>query len=227
MNEYQDKWGRYHDKPCHMGEPSSNNGWIYSAYADVLGKDLKRNILTVCFQGCVRKENPLKIDRSPNRMFPPISKDEIVGMVHFRLVYRVWLKESHWNFCNLPEYEQKPLSFKVIIKALIAAWKIRKEHRNHFWQNQILAIYPLAFRLMPWDVFYVKRYFNKKAAWHEALAFALNYLFVLMGSNNSIRNLTWLQCKDLGFERLAKWLNQKKSFMEYFGENHPFNKENI
>ena len=56
MNTYTDKYGRYHDKPTDGVNPSSNNGWIYTAYAKYLAPRIvdKHEILK-CYIDCRRK----------------------------------------------------------------------------------------------------------------------------------------------------------------------------
>lgn len=226
LSKYQDKWTRWHDRKLRLdGEPSSNNGWIYTAYASYLvPRSVNPELLEICYKKCVRDLAPIKVDRSPYKSQPPLSKDEVIGLVHLKLLKPESLKASHWNFCSLPEYDQSKylLTIKTLLKAVKALWKIRKEHRNYVWQNQVTAAYPLAFRLMPWDTYYVNKYFNRKVKWYETLAFGINYLFVLLGNDDSIRNLTWLQLRDLGHNFLARLLKPKKSFRKYFGIGHPF-----
>lgn len=75
LNKYQDIWGRYHDKVAN-GEIVSNNGWIYTAYANKFGLNFKTAKLKECLNACDRSRYDLiVIDRSPNDPEPPLSKD--------------------------------------------------------------------------------------------------------------------------------------------------------
>jgi len=223
MNNYQDKWTRWHDKPCNNGEPRSNNGWIYSAYSKYLAPnttDLYKRL--ECYNECNTKYVPLKIDRNPGDKFPPLSKDEVIGMVSLGLLTRHELEASHWNFCNL-EYTPEKLTFSSIYKAAKALFKIRKEDRNYVWQNNVTEAYPLAFWLAPHDQYYVTRFYGYKATILQTIAFYLNILSVLTGKNKSVKMLLWLQLEDLEHP-LAKKMPKNKWVKDYFGEEHPFTK---
>ena len=96
MSTYWDSYGRLHHKPCINGVPSSNNGWMYTAYADkLLTIDLDRNGLIECFNKCIIKDardNRSFVIRSPGKDLPPMSRDEILGMAALGL-----LKPTHLN----------------------------------------------------------------------------------------------------------------------------------
>lgn len=85
MNNYFDKWKRVHDKPCIGEEPKSNNGWIYTAYLKKIGYQVDLMSLSTCFRQC-KQINPetgeLYLVRSPYKDYPPMSRDEILGMVY-------------------------------------------------------------------------------------------------------------------------------------------------
>jgi len=104
MSAYWDSYGRLHHKLCINGVPSSNNGWVYTAYADkLLTIDLDRNGLIECFNKCIIKDardNRSFLIRSPGKDLPPMSRDEILGMAALGL-----LKPTHlngWNFSPYP-----------------------------------------------------------------------------------------------------------------------------
>lgn len=227
---YQDKWTRWHDRPCENEEPRSNNGWIYTAYAAHLMKgknafDFK--MLQKCYSGCNRTifSSNMKIDRSPGQIHPPISKDEIIGLSSLGMLNVQSLINSHWNFCNLDEYEKEPLTIKKAWIAVKSLWKIRKEHRNHLWQNQMTETYCLAFRLMPWDTYYIKKDWGFETSIFEWFCFYLNFVVAMLNGSKSSRMLMWLRLKDLGGHKLLlKILNEKKAVETYFGKEHDFYK---
>lgn len=222
MNQYQDKWTRYHDKPCTDGKPSSNNGWVYTAYSKYLVKDpYNLNSIVKCYLACRVAEYPLRINRSPSKILPPMSKDEIIGLASLGLVSCADLAWNHWNFCNLREYNHKPLTLSRFLIAVKALWEIRKEHRNYVWEEKITEAYPLAFRLAPWDTYYIRKMDNVKVSIFETICFYLNFFAVLLGSNKSTKMLEWLKVKDLDHP-LKKLINQDRIVRAYFGEYHPF-----
>jgi len=55
MNNYFDKFGRLHHKPCINGEPAGNNGWIYSAYFHKAKGNLNYILLKKRFRNCVKQ----------------------------------------------------------------------------------------------------------------------------------------------------------------------------
>lgn len=220
-NNYQDKFSRWHHKPVRDGSPSSNNGWIYSAYANkVFPQSLEKTKLKHCYEACLRLTNPLVIDRSPSQKNPPVSKDEIIGLVSLGLLDYEYLEDSHFNFCFDEFYFNRKLTLTDTLKAIKALYKIRKEHRNYVWQEEIREAYPLAFKLMPWDIYYVKKMFNKKVSLFETITFYLNFLFVAFKGSKSIKMLTYLQVSEVA-PFLAKFMNKKKLYNKYFGPMHP------
>ncbi len=218
---YQDIYTRYHDRPTINGEVVSNNSWIYSAYAKYLvddqGDDDKR---VRCAADCTRSLVPLKVDRSPNDPTPPFSMDEVIGMVSLQLMFSTNLELSHWNFCNL-EYEPKKLTLSSIYKAVKALWKIRKEHRNYVWENNITEAYALAFYLSPADQYYVRKFNGKSTSMLQKVAFYLNAISVLTKGDKSTKMLLWIKCEDLKHP-LLRFIPKKKYVRAYFNKDHPF-----
>jgi hypothetical protein len=141
MNRYVDKWGRYHDKPVINGVPSSNNGWIYTAYAAKGGLEIDKLPLAMCFRKCklIDESLPknLRLIRSPAKELPPISRDEILGMAALG-----FLKEDHLNGWNFSPY---PIPKFSLIKFVKQLFEIRNKHRNYLWQNNMNQVYRLAF----------------------------------------------------------------------------------
>ena len=218
---YLDKYSRYHDKPCKNGEPSSNNGWIYTAYAKHLAKDTSSyEQQQICFNECLRSEVPLKVDRSPNDSTPPLSKDEVIGLVSLGFLTAGDLQDSHWNFCNL-EYEPKKLTIRSIYKAAKILYSIREEHRNYVWQNEVTDAYPLAFYLPPEDQYYVNKYNNQKVSITQFIIFYINTLIVLTKGGKSARMMLWLKLTDMK-HWLLKYVPKEEYVRAYFEEEHPF-----
>ena len=221
---YQDKDTYWHDRECIDGKPRSNNRNIYTAYSKYLTEksdhimDSKRKL---AFEKCVKSYSPLKINRLPGKEEPPMSKDEVIGMVSLGYLEIEDLEKSHWNFCNFDDYQPEKLSVINVLRALIKLFQIRKEHRNYFWQNRIKEVYCLTFLLPLWDIYYVKKFNNKKVSKLETVVFYLNALMVIYKGNKSSRMLLWLQLKDMN-HFLSKVVPEKKWINNYFEEGHPF-----
>lgn len=140
MNNYFDIWDRLHHKPCINGEPSSNNGWIYTAYhykLQEIPKYMQSLSLTAVGNECAEKllRHPLKF--KPLEQQVPISRDEILG-----LAYLGYLKPRHlkdWNFSPFP------LPRFSLVKLAKQLFECKGKHRNHFWQNNLSQVYHVAF----------------------------------------------------------------------------------
>lgn len=141
MNNYFDKWGRVHDKPVTESNPiPSNNGWIYSAYLHKSGYKLDLMLLSSCFRQCKQIDpdtGRLFLIRSPYKETPPISRDEVLGMVELGLLRSVHLRG--WNFSpySIPKFN--------LIKLISQLLEMKDKHRNYFWQNNLDQIYRFAF----------------------------------------------------------------------------------
>lgn len=222
-NSYICKYGLYHDKPVTDGEPSSNNGWIYTAYAKALGFFLpNRKHYQDLNAKCMVQDQSSDFYRYrlPGLVEPPISRDEIIGMhvlntnIDFLLgyVYGWYLTRRQWQ-----EYS--------MIQAIKALWAIRKEHRNYFWKNKIYPAYKLAFKLMPHDRYFIKATSELfKPNLYEWVMFQVYALATILQKNYSARNILWLQLNQMHSVFWINFVNQPKNFENYFREGHPFRK---
>lgn len=219
---YQDMWGRWHHKPCRDGIPSSNNAWIYTAYAKLLGLTVFTPVLFECFLLCVYSEKPLKIDRHPMTELPPISRDEILGLVCLGYIDHKWLERYYWQFCNIREFEPRPLWEIAWWKAIKAAWKLRKSHRNALWEEPDL--WHLGFRLPPQDTYYVLRKHKVKPSWFHTLYFYVSAIRTLRRGGHSGLLILWMKLKDLGMADswLFKRIDLKSALIGEMGAEHPF-----
>ncbi len=224
MSNYFDKYGRVHDKPTDGHYRSSNNGFIYSAYGrHIIPDRIDTSNIRKCFDKCLRQHVPLKVDRSPNDSTPPVSKDEIIGMVSLGLLSHYDLEQSHWNFCNL-DYEPKKLTLKAAFKAAKILYSIRKEHRNYMWENKLTDAYPLAFYLGPEDQYYINKLYDKPVTLLQTIFFYINAIQVLTGSNNSAKMYVWLKLEDLKHP-LLRFTNKEAYINDYFEKEHLFRRD--
>lgn len=195
MNNYVDKYGMYHDRPCKNGEPSSNNGWIYTAYAFKLGLIVDRDLVAVTFSKCViPKDNHLI--RTPYRDCPPISRDEILGMAALG-----FLKPNHLNGWSFSPFKLPKFSLIKTIKQFL---ELRGKHRNYFWQNNMDQIYRFAFSVPLQDRHFILKTWGKFNLFYWAAA-KIDSLF------KSKNGMDWL--------KYNKGLDALKA---EFPEDHPF-----
>lgn len=235
MLTYQDQFGLYHDKPVGDNQmPTSNNGWIYSAYAKKLGLYFPIFSTFELYQKCIKFQNPLIIERLPWLEEPPISHDEIVGMVSLGYMKNSLLEENYYQY-YCPDGRAKPwykLNYLKIIKAL---WYLKGKHRTTVWKEEVKDAYPVAFRLSAANVYYVRKMKGLDVSpyqWFMFWASAFVTTFFGDGSHGdySAKNIMWLQLNDLGYDKtlIGKAMNktQKWNFLMYFGEDHIFNNGN-
>lgn len=156
MNKYTDQWGRYHDKPTDGINSSSNNGWIYTAYAAKAGVSIEKELLLDCFRECTDFKEGYGIVRTPGKELPPLSRDEVLGMA-----YLGFLKPRHLNGWNFSPYPLPKFSLVKLVKQLSqlvttkpmsteGSWSklfgpFYTRHRNYFWQNNLDQLYRFAF----------------------------------------------------------------------------------
>lgn len=221
MNKYQDSQTYYHDKPCVNGLPSSNNRNLYTAYSKYLApRTIDMNKIRAAYSDCIVFRDPMIINRLPGKLTPPLSKDEVIGMTSLGLLSYHLLQRSFFNFCNY-DFGERKLTILSTIKALFALYKIRKEHRNYVWENKVYDAYPLAFRLPPEDIYYVKTMNNVTPTLFEKIVFNLNMRNVIKSGDKSSRMMLWLKLKDIDHS-MADELPIKSYVLDYFGKDHIF-----
>jgi hypothetical protein len=201
MNNYFDKWGRIHHKPCINSEPSGNNGWIYSAYANKMGIALDKYKLEICFLACIRNG---KFHRHPSSISSkvPMSRDEVLGAAALKL-----LKHKHLDGWNFSPYSIPKFSLITTLKQLL---ELRNKHRNYLWQNNMNQIYRFAFSVPLQDRAFLLE------CWGETKS--LRYFFY--------KGIAMLDAKFAKPKNGIHWLkyggeNRKKIMQEEFPEDHP------
>jgi len=203
MNNYYDKYGRLHDKPCINEEPKSNNGWLYTAYAKKLGIPLDIQKLSDCMEACYEQSPVPHFNRSPGKQLPPMSRDEILGLVYLDIIQHDGDK-TPWNFSPYPIPRFN--SFKLAAQL----WQLRpslKRHRNYFWENNLDQIYRFAFSVPLVDRAFILQCWGEthtpRALFYRAIAFVDS----LIGKDSGIR---WL-----------KYGKSLEAMQEEFPEDHP------
>lgn len=234
IDNYQDIYSRYHDRPVLYKEHiPSNNGWNYTLIAKHLGLKYDANKLLRCYELSKVSQLEIKINRSPGKPIPLTSKDEIYAI--FALLNKppyLLLKNSHFNYNNNPSFHPKPLYKLNWFKVPFELWNLRKKHRNEVWQNA--ELYPnvihLAFRLPPDYTYFIKQLsYDRKLTEdkpnfiHRAYFYIATYIS-LKSNRTSTKNIKWAMLKELKMEDsfLFDMIDIKTQIRDYFGDNHPF-----
>lgn len=192
---YIDDRGFYHDKKS----ASSNNKYIYSAYAKKVGllpelTPVMQQELDFCYANKVRHSM---------KQTSVMSRDEIVGMAYLDKNTANKIIEEGFNFSpyKIPSFNL----FKLIKQVL----EVRGKHRNYFWQNNLDQIYRFAFSLPLQDRAFVYRSAGRKVP--------LIYVMIedidksLNSSNRSSRAI-----------RSLKYDNDNdQGIYDYFSDDHP------
>lgn len=228
-NEYVCNLGLWHDKKCINGRSSSNNGWIYTAYAKMLGFHVNPINLKNFYNLCKIEvnENRFDMNRLPNKHEPPMSRDEIIGMASLGVLQWEMLESNHWVFKGRGEkFEAKHV--KKFLEGLAALalksfFTRKKIHRNDFWKKNMKSMYQIAFRLAPHDVYYIKKLNGDKPNKIECTFWKLYVENTLKHGSESEQNILTLQLYDLRDRKLKK-INRVMNYMNYFGREHPFYK---
>lgn len=153
MSNYQDQWSRYHDKPTDGINPSSGNGFLYTAYAVKLGLPISPTQLKWCWELCSIGG---VLRRNPEGQTSPFSRDECLGAAYLGLLKPNQLKG--WNFSPYPLPKLQVLR---LLRQLNMLWTIKPatetgswyklfgpiyvRHRNYFWKNGLSQIYRVSF----------------------------------------------------------------------------------
>ena len=215
---YKCKYGLYHDKEVVNNEPRSNNGWIYTAYANKLDLHLDRRVIVSTYAKCYETSDTLyPIYRLPGKKHPVISRDEIIGM------YSLWLSplgpNSYFMFTPRKDY-----TFKDYIKAIVELYRIRNKHRNYFWEQELLTVYPIAMKLWWHDRYYIDSMRGKKFVLFNWFMFQVYALATILQDNLSAKNVLTLQLEDLNSKFWIFTIDKKANYLKYFGVEHIFNR---
>lgn len=218
-NEYVCKYGLYHHKPVIDGKPSSNNGWIYTAYAVYAGFDYSLFELINVFRQCLENTDIYLINRLPNKSYPPISRDEIIGMTYLD-VYPFSIISS--NNYKLYDIGLVSPSFVRIVKDSAKALMhyIVNQDRNYFWKARLFGVYPIAFNLSYADRYSIKIHMNKKTNIVEFIAFYLYAFKTLIYSKNYEKSVLFIQLIMIN-SILVRFLNFKELMKNEFPKDHP------
>ena len=198
---YIDKYGRYHHKPTDGINPSSGNGWIYTAYAVKLGLPVNKYKLNECFKLC--SQNGILI-RNPNMETSPISRDEILGLAKLGLLKPKVIKGFNFSPYPIPRFNP----FKLAVQL----WDLRpslKRHRNYFWENNLDQLYRFAFSVPLVDRDFILNNTEMETdIISHAVYWAIAKIDSMFGKDSGIR---WL-----------KYGKSLEAMQEEFPEDHPF-----
>ena len=222
MNNYQDKWSRYHHKPTDGSNPSSGNGWIYTAYAVKVGCGVDRPNLITCWELC--SVNGVFI-RNPESETSPFSRDELLGVAALGL-----LKSNQLNSWNFSPYPIPPFSlsklisqsrqlftvqpyYKRILGLEVKLYHFAQTHRNTFWQKGLDQIYRFAFSTPMQDRYSILKWAGRFKAYRPDHLFYLGVSLIdRIGSPSGMRYLKYGGNKNM------------KAMVKEFTADHPLRK---
>lgn len=149
---YVDKLGLYHDSK----DARSNNKWIYTAYAKRVGliQDISKEAYAealYCFAWKARHKE---------REAPPISRDEILGLVYLLKPEDTISLSRKFNFSPYP---LPRLNIFRLICELILSYG---EHRNYHWQNDLKQMRHVAYMVPFQDRAFLMRHWEMKVPWY-------------------------------------------------------------
>lgn len=218
-NKYVCKYGLYHHKPVIDEEPSSNNGWIYTAYAVYSGLDYSLFELRNVFRQCLKNTDIYLINRLPNKSYPPISRDELIGMTY--------LDAYTFNVINNNNYKLHDInlvnpSFVRIVKDSAKALMhyIVNQDRNYFWKARLFGVYPIAMSISYADRYSIKKHISKKTNIVEFIAFYLYAFKTLIHSKNYEKSVLFIQLIMIN-SKLVRYLSFKELMKNEFPKDHP------
>lgn len=221
MKRFICKYGLYHDREVINQEPRSNNGWCYTSYAAVLNFPIDLQVITETFHQCFYyNDEGIYLLRLPRKFEPPISRDEVLGMVSLFPYLAKELIDLDYFFLGA-----KPSYIPPLKDQLKAVWSLRNKHRNFVWEQKVYKAYPIVFRLWWNDRYYLKKLSGVEPGRFETIFFYLNAVHTIIFGSVSVQNILWLQLKDLKSKVLVKFIPQKTNFIKYFGSEHPFNQK--
>lgn len=201
---YTCKNGLYHDKPCVDGNPSSNDGLIFTAYAKKLGLPVNMALIE-SFWSSLNKGKYFPIERLPGKKTPYPSRDFFLGAKYLDLINSSNMEFASWNFSpvELPGFNL----LKTIASFVLAIG----EHRNFLWQKELIYSYEFMFSVPLVDRSF--HYIGSKSCPFHYWAISWIDKNILRGSSPSGKLIRWLKYDiDPGEE----------SFIYMFGNNHPF-----
>lgn len=207
---YVDKYGLWNVKECIDGNPSGNDGWILTAYAEKLElpvhPKLYHSWLTLERGDHIRK---FPIERLPGKEHPYISRDVVLGAIYLGMT-DVWhLKRMDWNFSPII------LPALNIFKLIHQLWQLRGKHRNHFWQNHgFEQVFHVAFMVPLHDRAAIYRFSG------ETPPPVIYRLIEWVDKRRKPRNNSSALIRWLKYDQMP----EIRVFEEYFGIDHPITK---
>lgn len=223
MKTYKDSFGMFHDKPVIDGKPSSNNGYIYTSFAMLLGEYINNVLIYDFINKCMVKRGIYK--RRPDLDIPAMSRDEVQGLaILIGANYCRDVIKNNYYINNLGDPE--PSTFWEKIKIY---WKHKSDHRS--WIFNEPKIWAWAFTLPIQDQYFIDHVAYGKTTWFKTIWFYISSILtvtkdVKKPSDAGNRNLLWAKLEYLGRQKswLYKLCDHKQMIPYYFGEEHLFSK---
>lgn len=210
MSIYTDKWGRYHDKPTDGVNPSSNNGWIYTAYASKVGLRVNEDSVKECWRQChlVQEDRNPVLLRNPGEYTPPFSRDEFLGMAY---IYQSNVMNSYvlfhgWNFSpypipklSIPKLIAQAYSllkinpyYKRMLGVDVKLYLVELKHRNTFWTENLDQLYRFSFSVPLQDRYSILKWSGRFKFYRpDHLLYAGISMIDRLGKPNGMRYLKY------------------------------------
>ena len=217
---YRCKYGLYHHKPVTNDMPSSNNGWIYTAYAKRLGLKVPSadDLGILAIKSMNNTQEGFWTNRLPDMQDPVISHDEILGMLSLGVISDRHLELRNWSMTTVSDSKYS------IIEQIKGLWSLRGQHRTYVHRHPVEAAYPIVFKLGPHIRYYAKKLNGKRPSILEWAAFNAGIFLDLVQPSAwaSTHNLSTLMLEDLESKFWIKFYNKKKNYDDYFQDGHVF-----
>lgn len=232
MNNYVDQYGRYHHKPVTESDPlPSNNGYIYSFYAAMVG-------LPVQFSGAVLAQlgsiSTTALTRHPGDNTPPISHDEYVGVAgldkHWANAIVEYGEKNYFQYCDIPEFKAVPFR-KLDINDVISGFEdLANEKNPRTAVYKYPSVWNVAFWHRPEQQYFYYRCAERSPGIIRTLYFIIASLFTIFSKDQSSPMLGFklrkLMQKPKLADRLINWIfnkrcNLKELAAKEFPTDHP------
>lgn len=214
---WTDKWGRYHDRETDGYNYSSWNGWIFTSYAMAMGLPIDTDGIQECLRLCDRSHSYFLVDRAPEDLNEPLSKDEVAGLATLGILDYELLKKSKYSYYN--PLTDTLLRFRFF-RAIKALWSLRGKHRKYIFENEVYDAYPVNYRLRWDDRLHVKKIYGDSCNIFEWFFFIVTTIITLLRQDPSDVSRAIVQLEDVFGWDLNRF--KLKYTSRHLGDNHLF-----
>lgn len=211
MNNYQDKYGFYHDAPVGSdGLTSSGNAFFYTAIAKKLGivKDLSPGMVSIIVKCAVERTRHVTSDNSKGN---PFSRDEALGICELGYGHLIYRRDGKFSWSFSPKPIPKFSLWLTIVQFfhLVDPHTGKQKHATTFWKEGYDQVYRFAYQSPISDRYYINKCLGR---WYNPIYHLIHILSHLKKeTRRSQRQLAWFRTgKDI------------QAVANYFPKDHPF-----